>query len=205
VLVEKKFQLGNNRSSALALRALWFVHVAPPDGVFDPNFGTIVVLPSESPDLFLSRAGESRRGDHRRGRFGKNGRHLGFFLERVRVGFSGWPRFRNLDIMHRVRVLQHALATRVTKRAAQKVFDVAQRRAAKVLPASDILHQLLGFESPHVAQRHVAIRLQIPQPNVLVSAIRGSALLLLHIGQLAVLDELIEAHRTFWSMFAAID
>ena len=68
-----------------------------------------------------ARAGESRCGDHRRGRFGKNGQHLGFFFERVRVGFSSWPRFGDFDIMHWVCVFKDALAARITKRSAQEV------------------------------------------------------------------------------------
>src|SRR6267142_1193160 len=78
VLVEKKFQLGDDRNGAFAFRALRFVHVASPDGFFHSNFGSVVVLPSESSYLSLARAGEGRRGEYRRGRLGKNGQHLGF-------------------------------------------------------------------------------------------------------------------------------
>lgn len=61
VLVEKEFQLSDDRNGALALRALRFVHMASPDGFFNSNFGAVVVLPSETSDLSLARAGESSR------------------------------------------------------------------------------------------------------------------------------------------------
>jgi len=51
VLVKKDSQLGNDRNSALALRAFRFVHVAPLDGFFNSNFGTVVVLPSKASDF----------------------------------------------------------------------------------------------------------------------------------------------------------
>jgi len=43
MLAEKKFQLGDDRNGAFAFRALRFVHVAPPDGFFNSNFGAVVV------------------------------------------------------------------------------------------------------------------------------------------------------------------
>jgi hypothetical protein len=125
VLVEKKFQLGDDRNCDLALRTLRFVYMAPPNGFFNSNFRAVVVLPGESSDFSLARSGEGRRGDYRCDRLRKNGLHLGLFFERVRVGFSSWPRFGNFNIMHWAYVFQHALATRITERAAQKVFDVA--------------------------------------------------------------------------------
>jgi hypothetical protein len=48
VLVKKEFQLSYDRNSALAFRAHRFVDVAPPDGFFNSNFGTVVILPAES-------------------------------------------------------------------------------------------------------------------------------------------------------------
>jgi plasmid stabilization system protein ParE len=73
----------------------------------------------------LGRVCDGRRGDYRCGRLRKNGQLLGLFFERVSVGFFSWPRFGNFNIMHWVYVFLHALAKRVTERAAQKVFDVA--------------------------------------------------------------------------------
>ena len=82
---------------------------------------------------------------------------------------------------------------------------MTQRCPAKVFPPSDVFQHLLGLEGPNLTQRYVAIRLHIAQPKVFVSAMRGTSLLLLHIRQIAVLDESIEAHRTFWPDVAAID
>jgi hypothetical protein len=69
VLVEKKFQLGDDRNGALTFRPLRFVHLATPDGFFNSNFGAVVVLPSESPNRVVKCAfrveyGHSLEGEY---------------------------------------------------------------------------------------------------------------------------------------------
>src|SRR5215469_2272940 len=107
--------------------------------------------------------------------------------------------------MHRVRTVQHALAARATEHAGQEVLDVTERCAIKVFPTRDAFQHLLTLDSLDIAQHHCAFWLHVAQPDIPVSAIRGSASFLLHIRQIAVFDESIEAHRTFWSNCSIVE
>jgi hypothetical protein len=109
---------------------------------------TVVALPKESTDFALAGARERRHCDDRRGRFGKNRQHPNFFLKRIGTRFTRRARSGNLHFPHRVGRIEHTLSAGVTKQAAEKVLDVAERRAAQIFLTSNRRQRLLALEGP---------------------------------------------------------
>src|ERR1700722_7201832 len=125
--VETKFQLCNYRDGSFALLPLWFAYLVSPYGLLYLDGVTVVALPKKAADFSLAGTRERRDGNNRRGGFGKNAEHPQFFLERISMCFAGRSHSGNLHVPHGVRRVEDTLSPGVTKYAAEKMLDVAER------------------------------------------------------------------------------
>jgi len=92
-----------------------------------------------------------------------------------------------------------------TKHAAEKVLDVAERRAAQIFLTSNRRQHLLALEGPELAQRSVSIRFYVTLPNVAVAKKSGPTLLSFRVGQIHGFHESVQAHRALRNQHAIVE
>ena len=160
-----------------------------PYGLLYLDVLTVVALPKKATDFSLAGTRERRHRNDRRGGFGKNCQHPNFFLKRIGVRFTRRARSGNLHFPRRVGRIEHTLSPSITKHAAEKVLDVAERRAAQIFLTSNRRLHLLALEGPELVQRSVSIRFYVTLPNVAVTKKSGPTLLSFRVGQIHGLYE----------------